>query len=114
MAISFEAIGERMVTFAAGSGLKAGKICKVTANGTVGPCEEDDSFCGVVSAIRDGAASVVMGGYVEMSYAGDTAPALGYSVLAADENGEIVPATAGRTCLVVHVDTAGKKIGLFL
>ena len=36
MAISFEAIGERMVTFAAGTGLKEGKVCKVTANGTVG------------------------------------------------------------------------------
>ena len=114
MAISFEAIGERMVTFAAGSGLKAGKVCKMTANGTVGPCGADDSFCGVVSAIRDGAASVIMGGYVEVSYAGDTAPSLGYAVLAADENGEIVPATSGRTCLIVNVDAAGKKIGLFL
>ena len=38
MAISFEAIGERLVTFAAGSGLTAGKVCKISANGTVGPC----------------------------------------------------------------------------
>ena len=38
MAISFEAIGERMVTFAAGTGLKEGKVCKMTANGTVGAC----------------------------------------------------------------------------
>ncbi len=109
MAISFEAIGERMVTFAAGTGLKEGKVCKVTANGTVGACRKDDSFIGVVSSVRGGAANVVMGGYVEVSYA-----ALGYAVLATDEDGEVVPATTGRTCLVVSVDAANKKIGLFL
>ena len=114
MAISFEAIGERMVTFAAGTGLKEGKVCKMTANGTVGACGENDSFIGVVSSVRGGAANVVMGGYVEVSYAGTTTPALGYAVLATDENGEVVPATTGRTCLVVHVDAASKKIGLFL
>ncbi len=114
MAISFEAIGERMVTFAAGTGLKEGKVCKVTANGTVGACGKDDSFIGVVSSVRGGAANVVMGGYVEVSYAGTTAPALGYAVLATDENGEVVPATTGRMCLVVSVDAASKKIGLFL
>ena len=104
MAISFEAIGERMVTFAAGTGLKEGKVCKVTANGTVGACRKDDSFIGVVSSVRGGAANVVMGGYVEVSYAG----------MATDEDGEVVPATTGRTCLVVSVDAANKKIGLFL
>ena len=114
MAISFEAIGERMVTFAAGTGLKEGKVCKMTANGTVGACGKDDSFIGVVSSVRGGAANVVMGGYVEVSYAGTTTPALGYAVLATDENGEVVPATTGRTCLVVLVDAANKKIGLFL
>ena len=114
MAISFEAIGERMVTFAAGTGLKEGKVCKVTANGTVGACGKDDSFIGVVSSVRGGAANVVMGGYVEVSYAGTTAPALGYAVLATDEDGEVVPAPPGRTCLVVSVDAASKKIGLFL
>lgn len=114
MAISFEAIGERMVTFAAGTGLKDGKVCKMTANGTVGACGKDDSFIGVVSSVRGGAANVVMGGYVEVSYAGTTTPALSYAVLATDENGEVVPAAAGRTCLVVSVDATNKKIGLFL
>ena len=52
MAISFEAIGERMVTFAAGTGLKEGKVCKMTANGTVGACGENDIFIGVVSSVR--------------------------------------------------------------
>ena len=60
MAISFEAIGQKMVTFAAGTGLAEGKVCKISANGTVGPCSEE-GFCGVVSQIRGGAAGVIPG-----------------------------------------------------
>ena len=61
MAISFEAIGQKMVTFAAGTGLAEGKVCKISANGTVGPCSEE-GFCGVVSQIRGGAAGVILRG----------------------------------------------------
>ena len=43
MAISFEAIGQKMVTFAAGTGLAEGKVCKISANGTVGPCSVSTS-----------------------------------------------------------------------
>ena len=57
---------------------------------------------------------MVMGGYVEVSYAGTTAPALGYAVLATDENGDVVPAAAGRMCLVVRSMRRTRKIGLFL
>ena len=87
-----------------------------SANGTVGPCSEE-GFCGVVSEVRDGMAGVILEGYVELSYAGSTAPGLGYAVLTTDKAGEVVPAEeggTGRTCLVVSVDTANKKIGLLL
>ena len=110
MAISFEAIGQKMVTFAAGTGLAEGKVCKISANGTVGPFSEE-GFCGVVSQIRGGAAGVILEGYVELSYAGSTAPSLGYAILT---TGEVVPGTSGRTCLIVSVDSTNKKIGLFL
>ena len=54
------------------------------------------------------------GGYVELPYTG-TAPAVGYALLAADGKGGVrTAASGGRSCLVVHVDTAEKKIGLFL
>lgn len=116
MAISFEAIGERLATFAAGDGLTAGRVCKISANGTVGPCSEE-GFCGVAAEVRGGMAGVILEGYVELSYAGSTAPGLGYAVLTTNKAGEVVPAEAGgtgRTCLVVSVDAANKKIGLFL
>lgn len=108
MAISFEAIGQKMVTFAAGTGLAEGKVCKISANGTVGPCSEE-GFCGVVSQIRGGAAGVILEGYVELSYAGSTAPSLGYAILTTDKAGEVVPGTSGRTCLIVSVDRQTRK-----
>lgn len=49
MAISFEAIAERYVTFLAGNTAAEGKLCKVTANGTVGACAGGDDFCGVIT-----------------------------------------------------------------
>ena len=62
-------------------------------------------------------AGVILEGFVELSYAGTTAPGLGYTVLTTNKAGEVVPAAeggTGRTCLVVSVDTVNKKIGLFL
>ena len=106
MAICFDAIGEKYVTFLASEGTEQGTVCKLSANDTVGGCGENDVFCGC--------AAVVMGGYVELPYTG-TAPAVGYALLAADGKGGVrTAASGGRSCLVVHVDTAEKKIGLFL
>ena len=86
MAISFGAIGERYVTFLAGSGAEAGVLCKVTGNAEVGACASGDCFCGVVTQVRGGTASVLMGGYVELPYTG-TAPAAGFAELVADGAG---------------------------
>lgn len=114
MAICFDAIGEKYVTFLASEGTEQGTVCKLSANDTVGGCGENDVFCGVAAEVKNGCAAVVMGGYVELPYTG-TAPAVGYALLAADGKGGVcTAASGGRSCLVVHVDTAEKKIGLFL
>ena len=122
MAISFEAIAERYVTFLAGNTAAEGKLCKITANGTVGACAGGDDFCGVITQVRNGAASVLMGGFVKLPYTG-AAPALGFTALVADgASGVRVPAAAtetkpaetGRSHLVVNVDTANKTVGPFL
>ena len=122
MAISFDAIAERYVTFYAGDTAAEGKLCKVTANGTVGACAGGDDFCGVITQVRNGAASVLMGGFMKLPYTG-AAPALGFTALVADgASGVRVPAAAtetkpaetGRSHLVVNVDTANKTVGLFL
>lgn len=112
--IAFNEVGTRIVSFLADSGLQTGEVCKLTANGTVGSCDEDDSFIGVVSSIRAGVAGVVMAGYVELPYSGASAPSLGEEILAADGEGGVAAAEAGKTCLVVTVDTTAKTVGLML
>ena len=113
MAISFDAIGERYVTFFAGQTAEDGKLCKMTANGTVGNCAANDDFCGVITQVRGGTASVLMNGYVELPYTG-SAPSLGYSVLVAGASDSVKSAESGKTYLVVNVDTTAKTVGLFL
>lgn len=115
MAISFDAIGEKYVTFLAADGAEKGAVCKLSANDTVDGCEANDVFCGVVAEVKNGCAAVVMGGYAEVPYSGTTEPTVGYVLLAADGDGGVqVVTSGGRSCLAVHVDTTGKKIGLFL
>lgn len=96
--VSFRGIGIRLVTFLAAVGLQAadkGKVCKVTANGTVGLCDAEDMFCGVLDTVDiDGqmnAAGVQDKGYVEdVPYTGN--PGLGYVELVANGAGGVKPA----------------------
>ena len=114
MAISFGAIGEKYVTFLADETAEDGVLCKVTDNGTVGACDEGDAFCGVITQVRGGTASVLMGGYTELPYSGTTAPTVGFSTLSADGEGGVAADEDGREYLIVKVDTTEKTVGLFL
>ena len=112
MSISYEGIGAWCATFAAGTGAEEGK-----ANGTVGKCTAGDGFCGVVAAMgRDGkACSVQLGGLVRVPYSGETAPAVGWNLLAADGNGGVsVVTSGGHSYLAVEVDTTGKTMTIML
>lgn len=114
MAISFNAIGQAHVSFSAAESAAAGKVCKLTANGTVGACASGDSFFGVVTDVRAGVAAVMMSGYAELPYSG-TAPSVGYQTLAADGSGGVkTVTTGGRSLLVVQVDSANATVGVFL
>ena len=109
MSISYEGIGAWCATFAAGTGAEEGKVVKVSANGTVSKCAANDGFCGVVAAMgRDGkACSVQLGG--------ETAPAVGWNLLAADGNGGVsVVTSGGHSYLAVEVDTTGKTMTIML
>lgn len=114
MAISFDAIGEKYVTFYAHTGAKKGDVCKMTANAEVGACSADDDFIGVITQVRGAVASVLLGGYTELSYSGNTAPSVGFCTLTADGEGGVQVDEDGRSFLVVSVDTAAKTVGLFL
>ena len=69
MKLSYEGIGQWAATFAC-DGVSAGQVVKVSGNGTVAKCADNDGFEGVVlSVARDGkACSVAMGGMVTVSY----------------------------------------------
>ena len=125
---SFEGIGQWAATFAC-SGVQAGQTVKISGGGAVASCAAGEDFCGVVLAVgRDGGAcSVALGGLVTVPYSG-TAPALGWSALAADGKGGVKTAgggTAGsessaqtaengRKYLVADVDETGKTVTFVL
>lgn len=130
---SFEGIGQWAATFAC-SGVQAGQTVKISGGGSVASCAAGEDFCGVVLAVgRDGGAcSVALGGLVTVPYSG-TAPALGWSALAADGKGGVKAAggeaagggTAGgessaqtaengRKYLVADVDETGKTVTFVL
>lgn len=94
--VGFKGIGARILTFLAAIGALAtdkGKVCKPTANGTVGLCAAEDNFIGVIDHVdldgRMNAYSVQDRGYVEdVPYTGN-APGLGLKELVADGAGGV-------------------------
>lgn len=114
MNISYQGIGQRCATFMS-DGAKEGALVKLSANGTVAPCEAGEDFIGVVvAASRDGeACTVQLGGFVTLAYTG--APALGYCALTADGAGGVKDAEgAGRALLVVELDGTAKTVTVML
>lgn len=104
--VSFEEIGSLLVTFCADAGVKAGEVVKVSGNGTVAPCEEDDLFCGVAVSCEDGVAGVQVDGFVRVPV---TLPlSVGRVFLTADGAGGVQQAETGVSALAVEVDTVGK------
>ena len=109
MKSSYEGIGQWAATFACGD-IAEGQVVKISGNGEVAACADGDQFCGVVISIGHDkqACAVAMGGLVTVPYTG-TAPALGWTGLAADANGGI-KAAEGHEYMVVDVDENGQTI----
>lgn len=113
MKVSFEGIGEQVISFAAESGVSAGLPVKLSANGTVAAADSGGRFMGVCIAAEDGFAEVRTAGYVELKYSG-TAPAVGYANLAADADGKVKAASTGGEYLVLKVDSAAGTVGFIM
>lgn len=110
--ISFEGIGEVAATFACGDGVTAGQVVKVTGNGTVGACSDDDRFCGMALSAQDGYAAVQLAGLVRVSVTGEGVSA-GWVKLAADGSGGVkAAATGGTELLVISADSDGAVVRL--
>ena len=107
MNVSYEGIGQWAATFAC-DGVSAGQVVKVSGNGTVAKCADNDGFEGAVL-------SVAMGGMVTVSYTGASAPAAGWNSLAADGSGGVkVVSDGGKGYLAVEVDTTAKTVTIVL
>ena len=110
MKLSYEGIGQWAATFACQQAAE-GELVKISENGTVAACSDDEDFCGVVLSVSRGgdACSVALGGMVTAGYTGG-APALGWSGLSADGAGGVKTSESGREFLVVDVDPSAQVV----
>ncbi len=115
MKVSFEGIGESVVSFynSATSAATAGAPVKISGNGEVSACADGNRFFGYALSCDTDFAAVQTAGYIELGYTG-TAPAVGFVKLAANGTGGVKAAETGGEFLVVNVDTANKILGLML
>ena len=115
MNISFEGIGQQMVTFAAAPETAKGVPVKMSENGKVAACADGDAFVGVTANVAsDGVANVIMSGFVELTYTG-TAPGLGLISVAGNGSGGVKTVTdGGRQVICVSVDTVKKTACIYM
>ena len=114
MRLCYEGIGQWAATFAANQ-VAEGEAVKISDNGTVSACDAGDLICGVVLAVsHDGSGCTVqLGGMVQLPFTGE-APSTGYVTLAADGNGGVTANEAGRSYLVVEVDSTDNILTMVL
>jgi len=112
MNVSFNGIGERLVTFL-GSSVTRGHVVKVSGAGTVSSCAEGNAFDGVAMFSEGGCVAVRMGGFVTVSYSG-TAPSYGRNILVANGTGGVKTAESGDTYVVVEKNTTAKTVTIIL
>jgi len=113
MNVSFSGFNEKSTTFICAENVEAGKVVKVSENGTVSLCANGDGFCGVATDVRGDCATVQLVGYIRMPYS-DSAPSLGYTGLVADGNGGVTASENGKTYLVTDIDQTDNTIGFML
>ena len=111
MKISFDGIGQWAATFACSGDVAEDQVVKISGNGEVSACADGDGFCGMAAVVGSDSAAcaVVLGGMVSVPYTG-TAPALGWSGLAANGTGGVKADSAGHEYLVADVDESGMLV----
>ena len=113
MKVSFEGVGEQVLSFMKASVVEKGSLVKLSANATVAKCAAGDNFAGVCIKADDSFADVKTSGYVELGYTG-TAPAVGYAKLTAAGADKVKTADTGREYLVISVDSAAAVVGFIM
>jgi len=115
MSISYEAIGQVMVTCLAEDDVVAGQVVKMDDNDTVAACDAGDAFCGVAGEVTEGGfVAVQVKGFVTVP-CDDSNAAAGYMTFTADGSGGVKIAGEGDegiTVLVMNVDDGAAVICL--
>ena len=102
MNISLNGYGTGYATLEAAKGLTEGVLAKISANRTAAAAGDGEAFIGPVLSVRD------------VAYTG-SAPALGYTALAANASGGVKTVeTGGRTVLVTAVDPTAMTAEILL
>lgn len=114
MKVSFEGIGEQVISFEAASGTKKNEFVKLSANSKVANCSADDLFAGYCINTDGGFADVMTHGYIEVGYTGETAPAVGFAALSAAGSGKVQADSDGREYLVIKVDSTNAVVGFIM
>ena len=108
MNVNFNGFNENVATFLAANNVTSvGLPVKPSAEGAVAKCGAGDAFCGIVTGIRGGYATVQLTGYAEFPAAARIS--VGYQKLAANAAGQVAANANGREYLVVNAteDTVG-------
>lgn len=115
MSISYEAIGQVVVTCRADESTVEGQVVKLSSNDTVTACAAGDQICGVaVCVAEDGFAAVHVKGFVTVP-CDDATVTAGHMSLTADGNGGVKAAGSGDkslTVLVMNVEDGSAVICL--
>lgn len=117
MKVSFEGVNEQVLSFKSASltdGALEGKFIKMSDNFTVAACAATNAFAGMCIHDEGGFADVMTHGYVECTYTGETAPAVGYAILNCASATTVQAAETGREVLVLKVDTTNKIVGFIM
>ena len=105
----FTGFGENVLTFKTENENIKGQPVKVVSDSCVDAAAEGEQFCGIALGERCGAATVLMGGYVEMPLGGEIAH--GCNRVVSNGNGGVMAAENGTPVTVIKVDVENAVVG---
>ena len=98
MNISYEEIGQVLVTCPAEKSVVRGQVVKMGANGLVAPCANGERICGLaVSVAEDGCAAVQMRGFAQIPCT-DSGVKPGFVKLVSNGTGGLRKASSEGAC----------------
>lgn len=113
MKVSFEGLGEQIVSFLKGDGAEKGVFVKVSASDTVAAAASGDCFAGLCVHADDAFADVRLKGCVTCAYTG-TAPSVGFAKLVSAGGGSVKADDGGREYLILKVDSAASTLSFIM